>query len=474
MMEDRQLLSRYVEDASEAAFRELVARHVDLVYSVALREVRGDEHLAHDVAQVVFIDLARKARSLRHDVVLAGWLHRATCYAARQTLRAQRRRQAREEQAIAMNTTHSDSQADWEQVAPEIDRALDRLNRTDRDALVLRYFSQSSFAAIGAALGSNEDTARKRVTRALAKLRSLLERRGVTTSATALSALLAANAVQAAPVGLTAALASASLAASASAGGVALTFLELMTMTKLKAGLVSALIVAGVATPLVLQPHQSAARLREENNALRSQLQALAAQPTAAATPAGADQSLDNEQHRELLRLRGEVGQLRKQTNELDRLRNENRKLRASTAPLPNVPAAETATLDFPREAWEFVGYAEPAGAFQSMIWSLSNGRVPTALGSFTPDQREKMIAKHKGESRSEEVIAAEMVRDMQYTKRFRVLEQEVIAEDEVQLRILVEGEKTPDTVIDRRARMRKIDGEWKFDGWARKPGREG
>jgi hypothetical protein len=373
-----------------------------------------------------------------------------------------------------MNTTHSDSQADWEQVAPEIDRALDRLNRTDRDALVLRYFSQSSFAAIGAALGSNEDTARKRVTRALAKLRSLLERRGVTTSATALSALLAANAVQAAPVGLTAALASASLAASASAGGVALTFLELMTMTKLKAGLVSALIVAGVATPLVLQPHQSAARLREENNALRSQLQALAAQPTAAATPAGADQSLDNEQHRELLRLRGEVGQLRKQTNELDRLRNENRKLRASTAPLPNVPAAETATLDFPREAWEFVGYAEPAGAFQSMIWSLSNGRVPTALGSFTPDQREKMIAKHKGESRSEEVIAAEMVRDMQYTKRFRVLEQEVIAEDEVQLRILVEGEKTPDTVIDRRARMRKIDGEWKFDGWARKPGREG
>src|SRR5688572_28219962 len=328
MMEDRQLLCRYIEDASEAAFRELVARHVNLVYSVALREMRGDEHLAQDVAQIVFVDLARKARSLRHGVVLAGWLHRATRYAARQTLRAQRRRQAREEQAVAMNTTDSDAQAHWQQIGPELDQALDCLKRSDRDVLVLRYFSQCSFADIGSALGSNEDTARKRVTRALAKLRLLLERRRVTTSVATLSALLAVHAVQAAPVGLATTLSSASLAASASASGMALTFLTLMSMTKLKVGLASAIVIAGVATPLVLQ-HQSAARVREENNALRSQLQALAAPSIDTATPASADQSLDSEQHRELLRLRGEVGQLRKQTNELDNLRSENRKLRA-------------------------------------------------------------------------------------------------------------------------------------------------
>ena len=467
MMDDRQLLSGYIEEASEAAFRELVARHVNLVYSVALREVGGDEHLAKDVAQVVFVDLARKARSLGRDVVLAGWLHRATRYAARQTLRAQRRRQAREEQAIAMNTTDSGSEAHWEQIGPELDQALDRLNRGDRDALVLRYFSQCSFADIGAALGSNEDTARKRVTRALAKLRLLLERRGVTTSATTLSALLAAHAVQAAPVGLTATLASTSFAATVSAGGTALTLLKLMTMTKLKTGLAGAVVIAAVSTPLVMQ-YQSAARLREENNVLRSQLQTVATPLTAAATPVIADQPDDNEQYRELLRLRGEVGQLRRQTNELEKLRSENRKLRTSAVTRPNNLPGDAPTLDFPREAWSFVGYAEPASAFQSMIWSLSNGRVPTAMGSFTPEQRARMMAKQNGDNKSEEVIAAEMMRDMQHTQRFRVLEQQAVGDEEVQLRVLVNGEKTPETVIDRRARMKKIEGEWKFDGWVR------
>jgi len=162
---------------------------------------------------------------------------------------------------------------------------------------------------------------------------------------------------------------------------------------------------------------------------------------------------------------------LRRQTNELDNLRNENRKLRASAASTPNSPAADGAILDFPREAWSFVGYAEPASAFQSMIWSLSNGRVPTALGSFTPEQRARMIAKQNGDNKSEEFIAAEMVRDMQHTQRFRVLEQQPISDDEVQLRVLVNGEKTPETVIDRRARMKKVDGEWKFDGWVKGSG---
>ena len=366
-----------------------------------------------------------------------------------------------------MNDTDSDCEAHWEQIGPELDQALDRLNRADRDALVLRYFSQRSFADIGAALGSNEDTARKRVTRALAKLRLLLERRGVTTSVSTLSALLAAHAVQAAPAGLTATLASTSFAASVSAGGTALTLIKLMTMTKLKTGLASAVVIAAVSTPLVMQ-YQSAARLREENNALRSQLQTVAAPLTAAATPVIADQPDDSEQYRELLRLRGEVGQLRRQTNELDNLRSENRKLRASAATPRSNPISDTPTLDFPREAWSFVGYAEPASAFQSMIWSLSNGRVPTAMGSFTPEQRARMMAKQNGDNKSEEVIAAEMVRDMQHTQRFRVLEQQAVGDDEVQLRVLVNGEKTPETVIDRRARMKKVDGEWKFDGWVR------
>ena len=252
-----------------------------------------------------------------------------------------------------------------------------------------------------------------------------------------------------------------------------LTILKLMSMTKLKTGLVSVAVIAAVSTPLVLQ-YQSAARLREENSALRSQLQTAATPLSATATPVSADQPVDNEQYRELLRLRAEVGQLRRQTNELDSLRNENRQLRASAATPRKNPDGDATPLDFPREAWSFVGYAEPAAAFQSMIWSLSNGRVPTALGSFTPEQRAKMIAKQGAENRSEEFIAAEMVRDMQHTHRFRVLEQQAIGDDEVQLRVLVNGEKTPETVIDRRARMKRIDGEWKFDGWVRGSGNGG
>ena len=227
MLEDEQLLRQYVADGSEAAFGELVARHVNLVFSAALRRAAGDTHLAQDVAQMVFGDLARKARFLPKQVVLAGWLHRATQYAAAQLLRTEHRRHAREQEAVAMNALESEPSPDWEQIRPALDAALDRLDRPERDALLLRYFEQRSLAEVGRALGSSEDAARKRVARALEKLRADLIRRGVTTTAGALCAALAANAVQAAPAGLAATLASASLAGPAVGTGTTLALLEL-------------------------------------------------------------------------------------------------------------------------------------------------------------------------------------------------------------------------------------------------------
>src|SRR4030095_14830083 len=134
MLDDRQLLRRYVADGSEAAFGELVARYVNLVYSAALRRTGGDTYLAQDVAQLVFTDLARKARSLRANIVLAGWLHRATQYAAAQLLRTEHRRMAREQEAGAMNTLESETTPDWEQIRLLLDEALDELGRSDRDA----------------------------------------------------------------------------------------------------------------------------------------------------------------------------------------------------------------------------------------------------------------------------------------------------------------------------------------------------
>ena len=273
MMDDLQLLRRYADEGSEDAFGELVARHVNLVYSAALRRTGGDAHLAEDVAQLVFADLARKAPALPPGVVLAGWLHRASGFAAAQLIRGERRRQLREQEAVTMN--HSEPAPDWEHIRPLLDAALDELGAADRDAVVLRFMEQRSLAAVGAALGTNEEAARKRVHRALEKMRARLVRQGVTTTAASLSAAIAVNAVQVAPAGLAATLTTTSLAATAGGTAGTLTLLKYTIMTKLKFGVISAIIVAGIAVPLVIK-HQAEVKLHAQEAALQREEEQLA------------------------------------------------------------------------------------------------------------------------------------------------------------------------------------------------------
>lgn len=121
MTESQALLVDYVENGTESAFRDLVARYIDLVYSTALRRVGGDVHLAQDVAQTVFLHLARKARRLPRSVMLGGWLYQATCNVTATVTRAERRRQIRERQAVQMNTLHNDSTGNFEHFAPMLD-----------------------------------------------------------------------------------------------------------------------------------------------------------------------------------------------------------------------------------------------------------------------------------------------------------------------------------------------------------------
>src|SRR6185436_17465648 len=179
-MNNQNLLAEYVQTGSDAAYRELVTRYVDLVYSTAVRLVAGDTHLAEDVTQTVFVDLARLARTLPADVMLGGWLHRHTCFVAAKTMRSERRRQSRERQAVEMNALQNDSGADFSRVAPMLDEAINELGDADRTAILLRFFEQRDFRSVGLVLGSNKDAARMRVTRALEKLESSLKRRGVT------------------------------------------------------------------------------------------------------------------------------------------------------------------------------------------------------------------------------------------------------------------------------------------------------
>jgi RNA polymerase sigma factor (sigma-70 family) len=278
MTPDCELLRRYAGTKSEEAFAELVRRHVNLVYSAALRQVNGDAHLAQDVAQTVFTDLARKAAALSRRTMLTGWLFTSAHFAAAKIARTENRRRNREEKFMRepIHETASDpgcaegfaeARHDWEKLRPVLDQAMHELKEPDREAILLRYFENRPFAEVGEKFGLNENAARMRVERALEKLRTILTQRGITT-AVALSSVISANAVQLAPTGLAATLAGVSLAGAGA--GTTFTLLKIMTATQLKLG-ISVLVVAGATTALVVQ-HQAQVKLRAENQSLRQQM----------------------------------------------------------------------------------------------------------------------------------------------------------------------------------------------------------
>jgi RNA polymerase sigma factor (sigma-70 family) len=271
MDHDAQLLRRYAREGAEEAFAELVRRHLGLVYGSALRRVNGNAALAEEVAQEVFASVAHDAAELEKRVAggvsLVGWLYVMTKNAAANVTRAEARRVRREQEAFVMSELESGgaggaagaSDAEvWAQVRPELEAVMDELGAADRDAVLLRFFEGRAFGEIGAALRVSEDAARVRVNRALEKLRNLLEKRGVTSTAAALGGLLAGNAAVAAPVGMAASVTASCIAASAAfvSGGVVVGggivagtagagILSFMTTTKIVTGV--ACMVAAVA-----------------------------------------------------------------------------------------------------------------------------------------------------------------------------------------------------------------------------------
>jgi RNA polymerase sigma factor (sigma-70 family) len=306
---DSLLLKAYVERRLEAAFNELVHRHVDLVYSAAIRMVR-DPHLAEDVTQGAFIALARQASELVERTTLAGWLHRTTQNIAAQTVRTIERRRAREQEAFAMSEHISTSpDMSWEQIEPHLDAALGELVDVDRDAVVLRYFHKKSAAEIATILGVSDDAAQKRVSRAVEKLREVFAKNKITIGAGSLGILISANAVQAAPAGLAAKILAATSGLTVTAG---------MTMIqKLFIAGFAAVVIGGGIYSFHLQ--KQIAALKEQQTSLNQQIAQMSQERDDAKNQLAAAQR-ENEQRQnnqdEVLRLRGETGVLRRQLGE--------------------------------------------------------------------------------------------------------------------------------------------------------------
>jgi RNA polymerase sigma factor (sigma-70 family) len=257
MPPDSELLLRYARDCDESAFAELVRSHIDLIYSAALRRVGGDAHAASEITQDVFLAMARHAEHLSRHPVLNAWLHTSTRNAAANLRRRDHRRERQKQALQAMHTLdRSDpSPGEWQAIRDTLDAALDELNDTDRQAIILRFFESQSYPDMGARLGLKEETARMRVARALEKLRARLARRGIVSTSAIIGGALASHVIVAAPPGLAATVTAAVTTSAAVVAAPAVGLIPLMSTTKLLATLAAVAAIMGVAA---LVNHRSA------------------------------------------------------------------------------------------------------------------------------------------------------------------------------------------------------------------------
>jgi RNA polymerase sigma factor (sigma-70 family) len=464
---DQQLLRDYTGHRSETAFAELVRRHVDFVYSAALRMVR-DTHLAEDVTQGVFVALAQNARQLTDHPVLSGWLHRTTQNLAANTVRSEVRRRAREQEAVAMNELLApEPEAAWEHIAPQLDAALGELNEPDRDALLLRYFERKSTREMAQTLGTSEDAAQKRVSRAVERLREFLSKRGVTVGASGLVIVISANAVQAAPAGLAVTISAAAIfAGTAVSTSTAIAATKIIAMTTLQKTVVTAT-VAVLAGAGIYEARQ-ASQLRGQVQMLQQQQAPLAGQVQQlqrerddatnqlAGLLAENSRLQSNPTQTELLKLRGEVGVLRQKANNLAQLVRD----------LQNVGKQNSSAYQtnfFPLGSLQFAGFATPEAALQSGLWAKITGNEKVWLDGMAPDMADGAKNKYV-QGKSDDERSRFLISQTTNWMGGRILNEIPLTDDEVliptEVEVLVNGATNTFTSMEV---LKKIAGEWKL-----------
>jgi len=346
--DDMALVREYARSNSEQAFATLVSRHVNLVYSVALRHVR-DIHLAEEITQTVFILLARKAKSLSPKTILSGWLCRTARHVSANTLRIQCNRQLREQESQMQSILNEPEHGIWDQMAPLLDEALNSLGEKEHDAVVLRFFDGKELKHVGAAMGTTEDAARMRVNRGLEKLREFFTNRGITLSAGAIAGAVSANSVQSAPAGLAATITAAALSGTAITTTAAIAATETIGMTTLQKTILVGVLAAAVGTGIYEAPQ--IALLRERNQKLQQQQAPLTEQiqhltqerNDLASKLSGTGDEKDRQRLRkeqlELMSLRGRVKQL---ADELRRLKASGTQVQATPSSAPERTDADS------------------------------------------------------------------------------------------------------------------------------------
>jgi hypothetical protein len=306
-----------------------------------------------------------------------------------------------------MNLKNDEVDPCWAELTPLLDDAINELGDQDRSAILLRFFEHRSLRSIAEALGTSENAVQKRIVRALDQLHSILGKRGIALSAAALGTLLAVDMSTAAPAGLAAVVAGTALGSATVGGGTSVSLLKIMTMTKLNAAILGTLVVAALSTSIFLE-RQSLATVRAERNGLKdrnrelqdevSQLQA-DKQRLSRLKSNAADPEL-SQRESELLRLRGEVGSLRQQNQDLT---NALKLANASVAEPPNEQGQSAPLgLSFKTAAAQNRGFGSVPSALQTVVWTALNGSpesicalegdaATNADGSPTP-WRDKMV----------------------------------------------------------------------------------
>jgi hypothetical protein len=236
-------------------------------------------------------------------------------------------------------------------------------------------------------------------------------------------------------------------------------------MTKLKLAVVVALL-AGAALLWTIQ-HQEEARLRGERDSLQSQLGSMAGlqadNERLSNLVTQAKASLSSEELSELLRLRDEAGMLRRETNQLPRLKEQNDQLRAALKAANDAQksrstpstVAEPPLAVYPKATWAFAGFATPEAAFRSLNWAASNADTNTFMAGMTPEAYAKMFGNASNGNPAED-----LKNKINQNTEFRILSKKMISDSEVLVNALgdAEGFNTPAKLI-----FRNIDGQWKF-----------